>query len=285
MIRTLYIAAVCCLFLMQAGCKEPKQEPVWDDVKIGDLAGHDPNESPEANLLRTIDINVLVYEIPAENIDKLTKISNQLFVRPLRLTNYPAFSDNSFFVRFGPGDSPDDLLSETLSKLRAAGGQKATNVSIMLSSGQSETFIITGIDGPRTVYFIGQSGEKEGARIGPGIIGLRIRTDKIEGVSGVCKVVVYPVFSPLIQSAVPKLDERAKLREFQFNAAAFGLNMSPGDFVLFGPEEFLGDRATLGFLLFSNPRGSMFLSEGENKLPELKPAVRVYLFVCTRISD
>ena len=273
------------MFSLSTGCKEPKQEPVWENVKIGDLADRDPNQSPKANLLRTIDINVLVYEIPVENIDKLTKIRNQLFIPPLRLTSYPAFSGNSFFVRFGPGSSPDDLLNGTLSKLQAAEGQKIANVSLMLSDGQPETITITGIGGPQTVYFTGQSGSKEGAKIGPGIIGLRVRADKVEDTSGICKVVVYPVYSPLMQSPIPTLDERAKLREFPFNSAAFGLNMSPGDFVLFGPEEYLSDQTTLGSLVCSNPRGSMFVNESEKKLPELKPAVRIFVFICTKVSD
>ncbi len=289
MIRIFHIAAVCSLVFLPAGCKSTKkEEPVWEKVKIGDLAPHNPDKPPEPNQshagLKTFDFDVHVFEIPAENIDKLIKIRNNLFIRPLLLTDYSAFSGNSFFVRFGSGRDPGDLFNETISKILDAGSHKLTSVSLMMPDGEPETIVITGIEGPRTVFFVGQSGSKEGANVGPGILGLRIRADKVDDSSDVCKVVVYPVFSAQLQSAVPGLNERAKLREFPFNVAAFGLSMSPGDFVLLGPEKFLDDQTTLGSLVFSNPRGSMFLNAGEKKLPELKPAVRVFLFLCTRIS-
>jgi hypothetical protein len=60
--------------------------------------------------------------------------------------------------------------------------------------------------------------------------------------------------------------------------------MSPGDFVVLGPEKYLSDQTALGGLFFSNPQGSMFFSKTERKPPQLKPAVRIFLLVCTGIN-
>jgi hypothetical protein len=61
--------------------------------------------------------------------------------------------------------------------------------------------------------------------------------------------------------------------------------MSPGDFVFLGPEKYIEDQTTLGGLFFNKPEGSLFFGATEHKGPEQKPAVRVFLLVCTGIND
>jgi len=60
--------------------------------------------------------------------------------------------------------------------------------------------------------------------------------------------------------------------------------MGQGDFVLLGPKEYISDQTALGGLFFSNPKGSLFISKTERKPPEVKPAVRIFLLVCTRTN-
>jgi hypothetical protein len=60
--------------------------------------------------------------------------------------------------------------------------------------------------------------------------------------------------------------------------------MGPGDFILLGPKEYVSDQTALGGLFFSNPEGSFFFSETERTPLERKPAVRLFLLVCTRTS-
>jgi hypothetical protein len=267
--------------LVLSGCPGSRKEPVLDDIKIGDLASSGNGRRLQPTPLNTIDFEIHIFEMPAENIDKLEKIQNQLFIRPLRLTNYPAFTGNAFSVRFGRFD----MWNEILEKLLAADSHKLANVSLMLPDGMEETISITGLKGPRTILFVGDSGKTEGANVISGIFGLRIKADRIRELPGVCDIVVNPVFSPQIRSGIPDLDERGKLRDFLFTPAAFGSRMSPGDFILFSPTEYLDDQKSLGSLVFSNPQGSMFISNSGKKPPEVKPAVRVFLFMCTRISE
>ena len=61
--------------------------------------------------------------------------------------------------------------------------------------------------------------------------------------------------------------------------------MGPGDLVLLGPERYISDQRTLGGLFFSKPEGSLFFSETGRKPPEIKPAVKLFVLVCTAIND
>ena len=155
----------------------------------------------------------------------------------------------------------------------------------MLADDLPETIAVARIDSPRTIFFTSTYGSREGANVGPGILALRIKTQKIPALRGVCNFTAYPVYSPpMVKSAIPLLDARTQRREFPFSAAAFGLRMGPGDFILLGPKEYVSDQTALGGLFFSNPEGSFFLSKTERTPLERKSTVRIFLLVCTRTS-
>jgi hypothetical protein len=265
------------------GCTRPEEEPIWEKVKIGDLAPS--GKRPQAQLLKTINFDVHIFEIPAENINKLNDITSVLranYGRPMRFNNPNAFSANLFSVCFGQ----IPMWKQVVDLLLATGGQKITTASLLLADGLSESIVVSGIDSPRTIFFISIGGTREGANVGPGILALRIKAEKIPGLRGVCNVDAFPVFSPPITgSSIPQLAAMTKRREFLFNSAAFGLRMSPGDFVFLGPEKYIDDQTALGGIFFNKPEGSLFFRATEHKGPEQKPAVRVFLLVCTGIND
>jgi len=280
-ISCLLYSVFCVLFFVffLSGCAKPEPEqPIWETVKIGDLAPSDAGKKRQEQLLKMTKLDVHIFEIPADNISEIDKIRKKLFVRPLQLKDYEAFNANSFMVRFGQVD----LWQQINDLLLSAEGRNISNVSLMLADGEAQTIAITGLDRPQAIYYTSVNGSTEGANVGPGIFGLRINADKIPGSRGVCNLVAYPVFSPPGESAIPQLKEREKLREFNFTCAAFGLKMSPGDFVFLAPKEYISDQTALGGLFFSNPGGGLFFSK--TKAPEYKPAVRVFLLVCTGIN-
>ena len=294
--KTLYLSGRCCalrrlspvfgilysvfLCFCLLGCAKPKEEPIWEKVKIGDLAPSGDGR-PQAKFIKSINLEIYVIEIPADNIDDLDKIRKKLHIRPLKLKNYQAFSANSFLARFGQLD----VWNEVRSMLIAADGQEVTKVSLMLSDGQPETLAIAGLSRTQTVFYHAADSSRQGANIGPGILGLRVKGDRIPGRTGICEVTAYPVFSLPTQSAIPQLEAQMKRREFPFTSAALGLKMSPGDFVFLAPKEYVSDQTSLGGLFFSNVRGRMFFNAAKHKPPERKTAVRVFLLVCTRIDD
>ncbi len=283
--RTELLTSAFCLltsvFCLLAGCASPEEEPIWENVKIGDLAPRRAGKPPSVQLVKTINFDLHIFEIPAENIDKLDDTRKTLYTKPLRFNSLHAFGANSFSACFGQ----IRMLDKIYNLLLAANGKIIAKVSLMLADGQTETIAITGLDGPRTIFFTSIYGSREGANVGSGILALRLKAQTIPGSRGVCDVTAYPVFSPPIRrGAIPQLDARTRRREFPFGAAAFALKMGPGDFVLLGPKEYISDQTALGGLFFSNPKGSLFFSKAERKPPEHKPAVRIFLLVCTRTN-
>ena len=275
------LASLVFLTFCLIGCPGPEEEPIWEKIKIGDLAPRRGGKPPAARLIKTINFDLHIFEIPAENIDKLDDTRKNLYTKPLRFNSLHAFGANSFSVHFGQ----IRMLDEIYNLLLAANGKIIAKVSLMLTDGLPESIAITGLDGPRTIFFTSTYGSREGANIGPGILALRLKAQTIPGSRGVCNVTAYPVFSPpIIRGAIPQLDARAKRGEFPFSAAAFALKMGTGDFVLLGPKEYISDQTALGGLFFSNPKGTLFISKTERKPPELKPAVRIFLLVCTRTN-
>lgn len=279
----------CCLFLAfcllssvcLSGCNQPKDNPpIWEEVKISDLVPTENGKPKFPQKVKTINLDVHIFEVPAENIDKLDKIRKKLYVRPLRLRDYGAFYANSFWIRFGY----QRMWNEVYEMLLNADGQRLTRISLMLPDAWPETVTITGSDRPQSIVYTAINGSKEVANVGPGILGLRIRAKAIPTSPGECSVTAYPVFTPPVKSTIPELNAQVKRREFPFTFAAFGLNMRPGQFVVLAPTKYVEDQTTLGGLFFSNPQGTLFLGKDNTNSPERKPAVRVFLLICTRID-
>lgn len=281
MIRAFQIAVLSCLGFYMVGCRGPEQsEPKPEQIKIGDLAPSHNGEHPAADLLNIVNFDVYIFEIPAENVSKLNDAWQILSLKPLLFTNYNAFRANSFMVRTGGVQ----MWQRVHDLLRAAGGQKIVTVSLLLPDGQANDLIVTGLATRQSISFIADNGSGQGATIGPGNLVLRIKAEKIPEARGVCKLIAYPVFTVPIISSIPELVARAKLREFVFSSAAFGLKMGPGDFVVLAPERYISDQSTLGGLFFSKPEGSLFFRSADPRKTELKPTARIFLLVCSRIN-
>jgi hypothetical protein len=281
MIRVFQIAVLVSVAFWLTGCNGSKQnEPIWEHVKITDLAPFPSGKQPGSSLLKTINFNVYIFEIPAENISTLDDAWPMLYVQPLRFNDYDAFCANSFLAGFGQ----IPIWNRVAELLRAADGIQGNTISLLLPDGQSNDIAVAGLAQEQTVFYISKKGSMEGATLGPGQFGLRIKAEKIPGSRGVCKVSALPVFSPPRRSSIPLLAAREKSWELLFTSVAFSLTMSPGDFVLLGPEKYDSGQITLGSLFFSKPEGSLFFSRLEHKVPELKPAIRLFLLLCTGMN-
>ncbi|MCP4613258.1 MAG: hypothetical protein GY845_31595 [Planctomycetes bacterium] len=279
---TLFLCLASCLLLTftLAGCPPPEEDPLWKDLKIGDLAPRQ-NGKQTSRIVESTNFNLHVFEMPSDNIDKLNNVCKTLFTKNLRYQSSHAFAENSFSVHFGQFR----MWNETFASILAAGAKQINKVSLMLADDLVETISVARIESPRTIFFTSTYGSREGANVGPGILALRLKTQKIPGLRGVCNVTAYPVYSPpIVKSTIPLLSARTQRREFPFSAAAFGLRMGPGDFILLGPKEYVSDQTDLGGMFFSNPEGNLFFSETKRTTFEPKPAVRLFLIVCTRTN-
>ncbi len=272
---------MACLPFCLTGCGGPEEnEPIWQQFKIGDLAPSHSAKGPDGQLLKTANFNVYIFEIPAENISVLDDIWRMLYSKPLQFNNYEVFKANSFLAGFGQAQ----MWSKIIDLLLAADGKGTERVSLLLPDGRTNDLPIARLDNEQSIFYISTEGSMEGVSIGPGELTLRMKAEKIPGSRGVCKMSAVPVFSPPKRSSIPLLSGREKSGEFLFSSAGFILKMSPGDFVLVGPDEYDRGQTTLGSLFFSKPEGSLFFNELERKAPKLKPSVRLFLIVCTAVN-
>lgn len=279
--RVFQIAVVSSMAFWLTGCNGSEQEePIWEKVKITDLAPLPDGQQSNYQLLKTINFNVYFFEIPAENIRTLDDIWPTLHAQPLQFSDYQAFVANSFLA--GYGQIP--MWNKAAESLRAVDGIQANTISLLLPDGQSNDVAVAGLAREQTVFYISKKGAMEGATIGPGRFSLRIKAEKIPGSRGVCRMSAMPVFSPPRRSRIPLLTTREKSGELPFTSMGFSLRMGPGDFVLLGPGKYDSGLITLNGLFFSKPEGSLFFSRLERKVPERKPAVRLLLIVCTGIN-
>lgn len=257
-----------CTAILLTSCMAPeKEKPIWEQVKISDLATSSDVNNPEGRPLKTIYFDIHIFEMPTKDFNTLNDFWQMMYTTPLQFNDYDAFKANSFSLGFG-----QIQMWDTIAKvLRDAGCEHIETVSLLLSDGETKDFTVTRLNKEQTVFYISSTGSMEGATIGPGKLALRIKVEKIPGSRGVCQVNALPVFPSPITSPIPQLDERAKSNEFLFTSASFFLKMSPGDFVLLGPEKYIEHQATLGSLFFSRPQP--------------KPTVTMFLLICTRIID
>ncbi|MHC4482964.1 MAG: hypothetical protein ACYSW4_05395 [Planctomycetota bacterium] len=290
MIRLFEIAVFSFLLCCLTGCNGPEEsEPIWEKVKIGDLAASDSGKQPGGQALKTINFNVFIFEMPAEKVSTLDDIRQMLYMEPLRFKDYDAFAANLFSAGLGQGP----MWNEIRALLDGGGGRKVRTVSLLLPDGQANDVAVARIPRGRTVFYFSGGGSMDGETIGPGRFALRIKAEKIPGLRGVCSVKVQPVFTVPTISPVPHLAARAKSDEFVFGSAGFGLKMSAGDFFFLGPQKYIKNRMTLGSYFFSRPAPSPGVrillvppsSDTQKRELYFGPVVRTYLVVCTGIKD
>jgi hypothetical protein len=268
------------LFLGSAGCKtKPKEQQIWEQVKIGDLAPRDKLAAPQ--FFSTVVMDVQIMDLPADRVDRLDDLWPVLSANPIKLSSYNAFTENSFRMRYGRTDAWPKIQS----LLAEAGAQKAATVSMVLPANDTSDLAVADLPAPREITYVGNNLMKQTARVEPGVLALRLRAEPIPWARGVNKIIGYPTCTIPMTSAIKPLQDKARRKEFYFAPAAFAVEMSPGDLVVLGPDEYTGERQSLGGLFFNKPEGMLFFNPAKRTPPEIKPAVRIYVLICMAIND
>ncbi len=287
MVRVIYIAVliVCCALL---ACCRPKPDNNFPNgIKIGDLKPVYKDGSTGNNILKAINIDFHVLEIPEENFSKLDEIRRTLSIRPIKFNNYLAFSANLFSVYYGRNQTRGTVYD----LLQIAGAQHVGNQAIILVDGESTDIPIQQLPQTQAVYFSNLNGELEAARIGPGYLAMHIKVEKSTTLDDYGRVTICTLFSPMTTNTLrDKLPEEYKLLDkvqdfsFNFTSTVMQLDMTPGDFIFLAPEQHSNDQEKLSSLFFNNPQGSLFFNPEERKPPERKPTIRVYLITCLGLN-
>ena len=269
--------------LSLSGC-EPASEPVvpiWEQVKIGELAPPSPDSLRQAKFLATVNLDVYTMDVPAENIRKLDDLWQTLSARPIQTNSYSAFAGNSFRVRLGR----TTMWEQIRDLLAAAGAQDAGTTSLVIGNDEPANLPVANVPQNSEISFVGTDLSSQTVKAGPGLLVLRLREQAIPGARGVRKIIAYPVYTLALTSAIPELDEQNRRREFYFDSAAFAAQMTPGDLLVLAPDSYSGETLTLGGRFFNRPEPVLFFDPETKEPPKRRPAFRVFVLVCTRIND
>ncbi len=273
------ILLLASLLLLAAGCSEPEDPPIWENVKIGDLAPADGTEPGRTAVQQRISFDVHIFEVPADNVDKLGAVWQALYIRPVRFLSTRAFQANHFAVAYGDSRTQGAVNDA----LAAAGGTRLTRVALILTPGETQDVAVTPLRRQQTVTYVSTRNAHDEAVIGPGVLNLRIKAVRTPGTRDQCSMAAEPAFTVPMHHAIPQFTERARSKEVQFAAAGFAVRMAPGDIVVLGPSIYISDDTTLQGLFFTNPEGGPFPNPDAAGLPQRKAAVRVFTIICTSV--
>jgi hypothetical protein len=279
MIRLLKILFVCSAIMLPAGCTETQKGPNMKGIKIGDLAPAGRRVQPK--VLHTTNIEVINYELPAENIASLDGIWRMLDPGSLRYSDSNSFAANGLRAAMGEF-ATFNKVSEIL---KSANATKLPVTSLLMSDNQPELLRITRMPNKTIIPYIGRQGAVKNAEVGPGIIGLQIlagqiisssmspRTDRTSSsavsIRQLASIRVTPAILAETEGVAPALAERIRESDLQINSAGISAIMKPGDFVMLCPREYKPNEITAADRFFTKPGP--------------KPAIRVFLLVCVSI--
>jgi hypothetical protein len=295
--RCLEIAVFGVLCVVAAGCNPPEQEPIWEHVKIDDLAPWKADQHAGFGGIKSIGFSVYVFEAPLGRIEDVSGIWDVL-VGPdvggaerrglryggrIRFNSYDAFTGNSFSIGLGG----ERIWPRFAGVLNAAGARKIQTLSILVTDDGINEVPVGMAGRPQTVFYVKSDGAMDAVGVGPGRFALQIRAQRIPGFRGLCNVDVQPAFSTGMRPGV------AGPGGLGFSSVGFSMKMSPGEFFVLGPSEVSSNGLSLSSYLFERSApssgGRMFLAPSPDGSRGAKayfgPVVRVYMVVCTSINN
>ncbi len=269
MSKVVEIAFCSTIVLAFIGCNGGGQQdkPIWKDTKLSDLAPAQGTQQADLQKISTVNIQIHIFEIPAENTDKLGEISKTLTLQPFQFNHYGAFAANGFVAGFGRTSSGDRIFE----LLNSAGGRKAASISLLLQDGQTDYVHIIRLLTEKSIFYTTAEEKTDSKSIGPGQLTLRITAKKNPVFRGTYSITAVPAVPPPITLPGALMQDAAKLNDIVFDCCGFNLQMSPGDFIFLSPDKYAGHHNSLGSLFFSRPG--------------IRPIALAFLIVCTGVSE
>ncbi len=273
MVRVVINLLFIAMMVILAGCDAPKDSvSTWQKVKFGDLAPPDPSTGMPRGHLRSVSLDIYIFETPAENFAKLNDIwkllkpgSSSFSLRgKLKFNDYLTFNTNAFYM--SPGDM--DNWDEIGDILRRSGSKKIEAFSFLIMDGKSDELVIYQLDKLRSLFYTPSNGPVEELTVGPGLIVLRMTANKVPGARGAWDIDFVPVFMLPHSTIIAPLAKRKKINDFIFDSAGFKLKMIPGDLFYLGPAKLQDSHASLAGYFFCDPG-----------------VIRTYMVLCARSND
>lgn len=268
------------LAVLVTGCPDKRPEPpIWEQVKITDLAPKDPNQRPR--ILDTTNLDIYVFYIPATKIKSMRGLWDGLNPRPIRYVNYNAFRSNAFRVAQGTLRQLDWVIGS----IAEAGGRLAGLVSVWLEGQQEHDVKVCTLPVAQVISYSSKDYDSQKMMVGPGMIALRLRTDPMAAGVPIRRLVAYPVFTLGHGGPIDQLARIAKEREAVFMGAGFAVPIREGDIVVLGPEEYCGGPSTLAGVFFRHQEPVIDIDPSLSAAVQKVQVYRVYAIVCKRIGS
>ena len=279
---SLVAVSVLGLVLSVTGCQGESRRSslIWQGEKIGEIAPPPQDRLAPPRYVATVSLDVHVLDLPADNVEQLQAVWQILSAGPIRLSSYNAFSDNSFRLLYGK----TEMWPKIQSLLTEADAQPVTTVTLTIADNDQTDLPVAELPSARPITFVANNLSKQTAHVGVGVLALRLVAQPIPWARGVRKIIGFPAYTLPTSGAIPHLQAQTLRREFYFDSAAFACQMGPGDLLVLGPETYTGERNTLGGLFFNAAAEALFFNVNKPKPPQRRPAVRVYVLICTQVT-
>ena len=267
MMRILLILALLLAAHALIGCKNEASEPIWKQVKIGEIVLPPTEDSAHLRTDPLVSFIVMTFEIPAKDIGALEYLSTILRRAPASFSSYQSFTENGFAILAGSGK----MWDKTAILLRAAGAELSKTNTLMHTMGQSSQLQIAELTTEKAIFYSSPNTKLQGAALEPGKLTMQIATRGIPTMRGACKVRITPAYKTNAAKHFLEDSKKAKSKEINFDAMSVELIMSPNDFVFLRPQKYHPKQITLDSLFFYS------LTD--------EPTVKTYVILCHRISD
>ncbi len=285
--RILFFILVSVCLVGFCGCSEIQQEPARvpiGDIKLGDLQPADPVRLPSQ-----INFKIFSFEVPIDRTSVLQQGFSELDTGQLRFAEAAAFKANGFLAGSGTSEN-GDKVSILLEKVQAR--RKATR-NLLVYDDTGDVFSVTMLSSKDEVSWKGSDGKVAKDVFSVGRFAWMVKASPVPNIRGVAAVRILPVYR---MGADNFLTYLARMRNYTpFDVGAFGLRMSPGDFVLLGSrgEAQASDKAAAGdqpepLDILDGP-GEQPLELTLNRLlfyqPEKPWVINLYMILCVGVGD
>jgi len=247
-----------------AGCDSDVRKPQTEGITIGELAPANQRIRPQ--VLRTTNIDIVIFELPAENVRLLDEVWGMLDKGALRFNDPNGFAANK--LRAAAGKFVD--LDKIDKILKSADAKKQLTTTILMSDGQPEVLNISRMTDKSTISYIGHNGAVKSSEAGPGILAIEISARKIINKRRMAAIAVLPVIYTPTEGLAPAIAAKLKAGDLRFFSAGFGMDIKAGDIVVLSPSQFSPDEITAA--------GRFFTRTGQDA------SVSLLIMVCTSVS-
>lgn len=271
---------------MIAGCEEiepgRKQAPI-EGVKLSDLQPTDIEfEPPQINL------DLVAFEMPAENLQTVTKIFDSITDSQIILAGKDRMKANGFKVALGYSEQWQ-LLVPLLHQARA---RKANTNKLLIIDSQGEDIYIKNIYTPYRLSYINASSYNLLQDLPPGRAIFRVKAAMLPERKRLASVKLQALYKSSVSDIFTKANDNNIANENILDFASMRMKMNEGDFILLAPEKHDEQPGSLENLFFSftgdYPEATPNKTDNESGpsivVKHNVPLVRIYMLVCMKVT-